>query len=258
MPGLCNDCSRRSEYHDFRNRAVELNAHLVNERPAGVSPGGRAFLGRHYAHNRSILFTLNPRPNPSQPFSARLLSNNRHWEGPAKARYRNWTFARHLFRSMAASADRVSPSIGEMTDQFIVPWPSLDWASMERSPAWPAVREYSAELCRLSLRHHRPRLVFVSGKTTLRLLFEFIGAPRPKPTARRVARNKSWTCEWYELENSDLSGVPGSPMNVVRLPHFSRGSYREFEAVGKWVAETLAGVIPAGGVGGRATEMTLV
>ena len=249
MPGLCKVCSQRTEYLEFCKLAVDLNVCLGVERPGSVSPGGRAFLGRHYAHNRSILFTLNPRPNPSQSFSARLLSNNRHWEGEAKARFRNWTFARHLFRSMAASAEWVCPSISDMTDQFIVPWPSRDWYSMESSLAWPAIREYSAELCRLSLRHHRPRLVFVSGKTTLRLLFEFIGAPRPKPTARRVPRNKSWTCEWYELEHGDFSSTPGSPMNIVRLPHFSRAGYTEFEAVGGWVAQVLAGAIPAGGVG---------
>ena len=198
--------------------------------------GGRTFLGRHYAHSPSILLTLNPRPNPNQQFTAGLLSTNPHWEGASKGRFRNWTFARHLFRNMEATAEWVSPAIANMTDQFVVPWPSADWHSMAKSPAWPAIRKCSAELCRLSLQHHQPKLVFVSGKTTLRLFFQFIGVSSPNAEDRRLPRNKNWTCEWFRLESSHLYETVGSPMNVVRLPHFSRGSYKEFESIGEWVA----------------------
>ena len=244
MPELCKDCSQRSEFLEFQSRALELDACVNSEQSARIEPGGRAFLGRHYAHSRSILFTLNARPNPSQPFSAGLLRTNRHWEGAAKARYRNWTFSRHLFASMAASAEWVLPTMSQMTDQFIVPWRSLDWVSMEKSPAWPTVRECSAELCRLSLRHHQPTLIFASGKTTLRLLFQFVGESRPKAIERRVPKNKSWTCELYQLDQGAFSGISGLPTSIVRLPHFSRGSYKEFQAVGEWVARTLENNIP--------------
>ena len=199
MPGLCTECLARNEYLGFRKVASELEASLRGQYGSGIDPGGRAFLGRHYAHSRRILFTLNPRPNPNRQFSAQLLENNRHWEGEAKAPYRNWTFARHLFSNMAASAEWVTPAITHMTDQFIVPWPSKDWRSMEKSPAWPTIREYSAELCRLSLRHHQPDLVFISGKTSFRLFFQFIGVSPPKVTDRRAPANKSWTCEWFQL-----------------------------------------------------------
>ena len=239
MPGLCTECLARNEYLGFRKVASELEASLRGQYGSGIDPGGRAFLGRHYAHSRRILFTLNPRPNPNRQFSAQLLENNRHWEGEAKAPYRNWTFARHLFSNMAASAEWVTPAITHMTDQFIVPWPSKDWRSMEKSPAWPTIREYSAELCRLSLRHHQPDLVFISGKTSFRLFFQFIGVSPPKVTDRRAPANKSWTCEWFQLERGALSGISTSPLNVVRLPHFSRGSYKEFKAIGEWVGETL-------------------
>ena len=246
MPGLCYECTHRSEFLEFQERALKLASCLSEKYPDGIDLGGRAFLGRHYAHSRSILLTLNPRPNPSEMFSARLLGNNHHWEGAVKARFRNWTFARHLFRNMAESADWVSPAISQMADQFIVPWRSADWRSMEKSSAWPTIREYSAELCRLSLRHHQPDLVFVSGKTTLRLLFQFIGVSQPKATDRRVPGNKSWTCDWFRLEEGALSGISTPPLNVVRLPHFSRGSYKEFKAVGEWVAGTLSDAIAVG------------
>ncbi len=213
---------------------------LINRYPDDIELGGRAFLGRHYAHSRSILLTLNPRPNPNQQFTARLLSTNPHWEGAPKGRFRNWTFARHLFRNMEASAEWLSPAITHMTDQFIVPWPSKDWRSMEKSPAWPTIREYSAELCRLSLRHHRPELVFVSGKATLRLFFQFLGVSLPKAIDRRVPQNKSWTCEWFRLEKVPFSGTSRSPLDVVRLPHFSRASYKEFKAIGEWVGNVLS------------------
>ena len=244
MPTLCDDCSHRSEFQEFRKRALELDACLSEQYNDGIDLGGLAFLGRHYAHSRSILLTLNPTPNPIKQFSTRLFEHNLHWEGAAKARYRNWTFARHLFNNMAASAAWVSPAIAQMTDQFIIPWPSPDWRSMEKSPAWPTIREYSAELCRLSLRHHQPELVFVSGKTTLRLFFQFIGVSPPKATDRRVPGNKSWTCQWFRLKEGGLSGISTPPLNVVRLPHFSRGSYKEFKAVGEWVAGTLSDAIP--------------
>ena len=249
MPGPCDACSHRSEYLDFRHRALELDASLGEQYPGGVDLGGLAFLGRHYAHSRSILLTLNPTPTPSKEFSSRLLGNNHHWEGAAKARYRNWTFARHLFRNMAASATWVSPAIAQMTDQFIVPWPSRDWVSMEKSPAWPTIREYSAELCRLSLRHHQPDLVFVSGKTTLRLFFQFMGLKPPKAADRRVPRNKSWACEWFRLEKGALPDLSASRLNLVRLPHFSRGGYKEFKAIGEWVAGTLQDTIPVNQAG---------
>ena len=164
LPGLCRDCLNRSEYLDFRDRARGLDASLGGQYGDGIELGGRAFLGKHYAHSRSILLTLNPRPNPNRQFSVKLLEDNRHWEGEAKAPYRNWTFARHLFSNMAASAAWVSLAITQMTDQFIVPWPSPDWRSMEKSPSWPTIREYSAELCRLSLRHHQPETVFISER----------------------------------------------------------------------------------------------
>ena len=240
MPGLCAECSNRSEFLEFRQRALEMYTCLENQYGDGIYPGGRAFLGRHYAHGRSILLTLNPRANPDRHFSAELLSTNPHWEGKAKARFRNWTFSRHLFRYMTASAEGTAPAISHMTDQFIVPWPSADWRSMEKSPAWPTIREYSAKLCRLSLRHHRPELVFVSGKTTLRLFFQFLGVSLPKAMDRRVPQNKSWTCEWFRLEQVPFSGTSRSPLDVVRLPHFSRASYKEFKAIGEWVAKVLS------------------
>ena len=241
MPELCRECSTRTEHLAFQQTAQAMDSNLRDQYADRIELGGRAFLGRHYAHSRSILLTLNPRPNPIQQFSAGLLSTNPHWEGAAKGRFRNWTFARHLFRDMEASAEWVSPAIALMTDQFIVPWPSTDWRAMVNSPTWPAIREYSAELCKLSLRHHQPDLVFVSGKTTLRLFLQFIGVSLPKAVDRRVPRNKSWTCEWFRLEQGSIPEIPGPPMNVVRLPHFSRGSYKEFKTVGEWVGETLSG-----------------
>ena len=249
MATLCVACSRRSEYLEFQHRALELDASLGGQYPGGVDLGGLAFLGRHYAHSRSILLTLNPTPNPSKEFSARLFEHNLHWEGAVKARYRNWTFARHLFRNMAESATWVSPAIAQMTDQFIVPWPSPDWRSMEKNPAWPTVRDYSAELCRLSLRHHQPKLIFVSGKTTLRLFFQFIGVKPPKATDRRVPMNKSWACEWFHLEKGSLPGLSTSRIDLVRLPHFSRGGYKEFKTIGEWVAGTLQDTIPVNPIG---------
>ena len=240
MPEPCAVCSHRSEFLEFCERALEMDASIGNQYPDRTDSGGRSFLGRHYAHGRSILLTLNPRPNPNQQFSAELLSTNPHWEGKAKARFPNWTFSRHLFRYMTASAEWTSPAISHMTDQFIVPWPSADWRSMVKSPAWPTIREYSAELCRLSFRHHQPELVFVSGKTTLRLFFQFLGVSLSKAMDRRVPQNKSWTCEWFRLEQVPFSGTYRSPLDVVRLPHFSRASYKEFKAIGEWVAKVLS------------------
>ena len=101
MATLCVACSRRSEYVEFQHRALELDASLGGQYPSGVDLGGLAFLGRHYAHSRSILLTLNPTSNPNKEFSARLFEHNLHWEGAPRDRYRNWTFARHLFRNMA-------------------------------------------------------------------------------------------------------------------------------------------------------------
>ena len=76
MPELCYECTHRSEFLEFQERALKLESCLseILEYPDGIDLGGRAFLGRHYAHSRSILLTLNPRPNPSQGFSARLLA----------------------------------------------------------------------------------------------------------------------------------------------------------------------------------------
>ena len=239
MSGLCAECSNRGEFLEIRKRALEMDASLNKLYTDGVKFGGRTFLGRHYAHSRNILLTLNPRPNPNRRFSAGLLETNQHWEGEAKASRRNWTLARHLFRNLAASADWVSSAMTYMTDEFVVPWPSADWRSMEKSTAWPAIRQYSAELCRLSLRDHQPELVFVSGKTTLRLFFQFICISPPKAVDRRASRNKSWNCEWFRLDHDSIPGILESPTNVVRLPHFSRGSYREFEEIGKWVADAM-------------------
>ena len=104
------------------------------------------------------------------------------------------------------------------------------WA---RSPAWPAIRKASAELCRLSVQHHRAQLVFTSGKVTRDLFFEFMRVAPPKPVDVRRSHDKSWDCEWFQLE------VPGVPLNVVRLPHFSRAGYEEFTAIAEWVAERL-------------------
>ena len=241
MPDPCQECSSRSEYLHFRQTAQSMNVSPKDQYAEDIELGGRAFLGRHYAHSRSILLTLNPRPNPNQQFDAGLLSTNPHWEGAAKGRYRNWTFARYLFRNMESSGEWASPTIAHMTDQFIVPWPSMDWRSMVKSPAWPTIRKHSAELCRLSIKHHQPDLVFVSGKTTLRMFFQFIGVSLPKAVDRRVPWNKSWTSEWFRLEQGAIREMPGSPMDVVRLPHFSRGSYKEFKAIGEWVGEVLSG-----------------
>ena len=239
MAGPCSECRDRSEYKEFQDRAHEFEADLRKQFGESIHSGGRAFLGRCYAHSRSVLFTLNPTPDPR--FSAGLLENNRHWEGEAKARIKNWSLARRLFRGMSESAPWVPPAIAHMTDQFIVPWPSPDWRSMEKSPAWPAVRDYSAKLLELSLLHHQPDLVFLSGKATLLLFFDFLGVPRPKPTHRRVPpSNKSWISDLFRLDGTALFGISQTTVNIVRLPHFSRGSYKEFEAIGKWVGETLA------------------
>ena len=94
----------------------------------------------------------------------------------------------------------------------------------------------------MSLLHHQPDLVFLSGKITLRLFFNFLGIPRPKAAYSRSARNKAWACKIFQLEGNALSGIPLTPLNVVLLPHFSRASYREFEAIGKWVGETIAAI----------------
>lgn len=242
MTGPCSECRDGSEYKEFRDKALEFNSELEAQFNGSIGQNGRPFLGRCYAHSRNILFTINPGPNPDRRFSAGLLDNNHHWEGAGKARFKNWSLARRLFRGMSESAPWVLLVIAHMTDQFIVPWASRDWRSMEKNPAWPAIRNYSTKLLELSLRHHQPDLVFLSGKTTLRLFFDFLGIPRPKAAYSRSARNKAWACEVFQLEGNALSGVPKTPLIVVRLPHFSRGSYREFEAIGKWVGETIAAI----------------
>lgn len=243
MPWICSECRKRSEYLEFRDKAFEFEADLRKQFGGSIEPGGVAFLGRCYGHSRKILFTLNPQIDPKQrDFSTRLLDNNHHWESGSKARYPNWKYARHLFRSMSESAEWVSPAIVHMTDQFIVPWRSPDWRSIEKSPAWPAIRNYSTKLLELSLLHHQPDMVFLSGKITLRLFFNFLGIPRPKAAYSRSARNKAWDCKILQLEGNALPGIPRTPLTVVLLPHFSRASYKEFEAIGKWVGETIEAI----------------
>ena len=235
MADLCAECNERPQFLSLRQQAQAFDEDLRGRFTNEIGPGGAVFIGKHYAHSKHLLFTLNPRPTPSDRTFKFLRPTNHHWNSGAKTQYRNLTFGSYLFKKMVEAAPQFQPSLDLMTDQFIVPWRSLDWAAMRRSPAWPAIRKASAELCRLSVQHHRPELVFTSGKITRNLLFEFMGVARPKPVDVRRSHNKSWDCEWFPLE------VPAGPLNVVRLPHFSRAGYEEFAAIAEWVVECLPG-----------------
>ena len=193
MADLCVECNERPEFIALRRQARAFDEDIRSRFTNEIGPGGAVFLGKHYAHSKHILFTINPRPSGSANFKSKLYPTNFHWDGVAKAPWRNWTFSRYLFRKIVEAASWFQPSLDLMTDQFIVPWPSRDWAAMRRSPAWPTIREYSEELCRLSVQHHRAELVFVSGKVTRDLFFEFMGVARPKPVDVRRSHNKSWT-----------------------------------------------------------------
>ena len=244
MSQRCEECTARGAYTALADSALRLDRQLrtrfTNEE---IAPGGCLFLGKHYGHSRSILFTLNPTPNPErfgQPIDFRLFESNIHWEGPTKGRYRNWTFSRHLFTSMVASAPWFRPTLERATDAFIIPWASRDWTSMVRSPAWKLVREYSRTVFEQTMVDCRPNLIFISGKTTGQIFWSFLGVPRPTPIAvRRSPSLRNYDAEWYRLQDVKVGQERIGELTVIRLPHFSRGSYQEFAAVGEWVAERL-------------------
>ena len=245
MPEPCVECQTRPEYIALTELALgldeDLRARFVREE---VPPGACLFLGKHYAHSKTILFTLNPTPHatdlPRSPIETSLFSAGLHWEGAPKARYRNWTAGRHLFRVMVTAAPWFEPVLAQATDAFIVPWPSRDWASMLQSSIWPEIRDYSQRLFNQTLKDHQPNLVFTSGKYCSDLFWAFLGVRRPKPIdVRRSPTKRNWDSEWFHLEDVEVGGTSLASINVFRLPHFSRSSRKQFAAIGAWVAERL-------------------
>lgn len=244
-PDLCTECLASSEYQAFAQLALAndeaLRASFGRE---DLPPGAVLFLGKHYSHSKTILFTLNPTPHaadlPQAAIETQLFRTGIHWDGNPNARHRNWTGGRLLFNAMLESAPWFQPQLDKATDAFIVPWPSRDWAAMRRSPSWPAIRDRSRSLFTASLRHHQPNLVFTTGKIANDLFWQFLGTPKPKPVdARRSRASSNWDSELFRLEGLRLPGVTLPTLNVFRLPHFSRFSRKEFKSVGQWVAERL-------------------
>lgn len=245
MPEHCVECQTRPAYIALTELGLELDedlrARFAREQ---VPPGACLFLGKHYAHSKTILFTLNPTPHasdlPRAPIETSLFRAGLHWDGALKARYRNWSGGRHLFKAMVTAAPWFEPELAQATDALIVPWPSRDWASMLRSSAWPQIRDYSQRLFSQILRDHRPNLVFTSGKYSRDLFWTFLGVRRPKPVdVWRSPTRRNWDAEWFHLEDVEVDEITMPSLSVCRLPHFSRFNRKQFAAIGAWVADRL-------------------
>ena len=245
LPEHCVECRTRPAYIALTELGLRLDEDLRAQSESERVPSGAClFMGKHYGHSKTILFTLNPTPQatdlPRAPIETSLFRAGLHWEGARKARYRNWTGGRHLFKAMVTAAPWFEPELAQATDALIVPWPSRDWVSMLRSPAWPRIRDYSQTLFSQILRDHRPNLVFTSGKYARDLFWAFLGVHRPKPVdVWRSPTTRNWNSEWFHLEDVGVGEISIASLDVFRLPHFSRFSRKQFAAIGAWVAERL-------------------
>ena len=245
MPELCAECHARPAYAEFTKLALSSDEELRSDfgRDA-LPPGGLLFLGRHYAHSRTMLLTLNPTPHapelPQTPIYTDLYTWGLHWDGPAKSRYRNFTGGRHLFQGMIDAAPNFASRLALATDTYMVPWPSKNWASMLLSLSWPAIQERSRALFERTVADHMPDLLFTTGKTANTLLWQFMGIPRPKPVdVWQSPTRRQWDAEHFQLTNVTVGVTTLPVLDVFRLPHFSRFNRKQFYAVGGWVAERL-------------------
>lgn len=241
-PELCVECQARPEYAAFKDLALGLDEELrATFGREDVPSGATLFLGRHYAHSRTILFTLNPTPyaahRPRAPVDTQLFKVGIHWEGARPARFRNWTGGRHLFNAMVGRAPWFKPELEKATDAFIVPWSSRDWRSMLRSKGWPSIRDHSRTVFWRNLENHGPNLIFTSGKFVNQLLWSFLEIPKPKSVeVWQSPTSRNWDAEWFQVNEVLVATTTIPELNVFRLPHFSRFNRKQFAAIGEWVA----------------------
>ena len=245
MAEFCPECAVRGKYLKFADLALTLDEELRADYGRDVlPPGGLLFLGKHYAHSRTILFTLNPTPHaghlPQSPVETQLFKTGIHWDGPAEGRYRNWTGGRLLFHAMLDAAPWFRTELDIATDAFIVPWASRDWKIMTRSAGWPSIKAGARALFQQNMIDHHPTVVFTTGKFANNLFWSFSGTSRPTPVdVWRSPTNRNWDAEHFVLENFTVGEDRLPRLDLFRLPHFSRFSREQFGAIGEWVAGRL-------------------
>ncbi len=115
MADLCSECNARPEFLSLRQQAQAFDEDLRGRFTNEIGPGGAVFIGKHYAHSKHLLFTLNPRPTPSDRTFKFLRPTNHHWNSGAKTQYRNLTFGSYLFGKMVEATPWFQPSLELMT-----------------------------------------------------------------------------------------------------------------------------------------------
>lgn len=207
--------------------------------------GGCLFLGRFYAQSDRIYFGLNPGiegldlANPL-PFVVQLETGEglnppfcNHEDGNRIFAYwRNWrTF-------LAQHPDLEKWFNDRVTSAFLVPWRTRDaaeLASLNRATSGKLL-DYSGELVRKMIEHHRARLLVVAGRVSLSLLNELLDKPwRPEELERHEGPGGIY--QWRKL-----SVKAGENVTVLQVPHFSRAnSPVRLRTLAHWLRQQLGG-----------------
>lgn len=245
------EVSATDKLNQIQQMALEFNRLLIANGEERFKRGGNLFLGRYYAESDRLYFGIKPglTGRERDDFLVCLEDNdqyNRPFNNPEKFNRDN-PYGKNFSAFLNANPRLKEWFNHRVTSTFLCPWRAKDMPELRKlnRDTGGKVYEYSGQLVRKMLEHHKATILVVAGKDGAHLLNEHVRQWDYRDINKHC-EGPGGIYQWRKLPFEFL----GRKIVALQIPHFAYANdQRKLQQFAQWLLQQV-GPEPSGNPSG--------